>query len=86
MEEVLEYLHLSRDGRQLQLDVDLESLSDLQRRVFEALLPEADHVEVLAAKTGLSAEILSAALLELEILGLCECTKTGYYRRRLQQL
>ncbi len=86
VEEVLEYLHLSRDGRQLQLDVDLESLSGLQRRVFGALQPEAEHAEVLAAKTALPAEILSSTLLELEILGLCECTKTGYYRRRLQQL
>lgn len=86
VEEVLEYLHLSRDGRQLQLSADLQNLSAPQRQVLDALQPEADHVEVLASKTSLPSEILSATLLELEILGLCECTKTGYYRKRLQSL
>ncbi len=86
VEEVLEYLHLSLEGRQLQLTVDLRNLTELQRRVFDALQPEADHVEQLAEKTALPSETLSATLLELEIRGLCECTKTGYYRRRLQQL
>lgn len=86
VEEVLEYLHLSLDGRQMQLQVDLHDLTALQRQVFEALQPEADHMETLSVKTELPAEILSATLLELEIRGLCECTKTDYYRKRLQQL
>lgn len=70
----------------MQLQVDLHDLTALQRQVFEALQPEADHMETLSVKTELPAEILSATLLELEIRGLCECTKTGYYRKRLQQL
>ncbi len=83
VEDVLEYLHLNHEKEQLMLSADTSMLTAEQKTLYDALRPEARHFDELVQDSRLPAETIISELLQLEILGLCECTKTGYYRRRL---
>ena len=81
-EDVLAALHLKHAGECTIQEKDTSSLSSKQKRVYEALTDDAEHLDFLLDKTKLSVTELTAILLELEILGFSECTKTGFYRRK----
>ncbi len=81
-EDILEFLHLKENGEQLMLEKDSSMLTPGQKRVLQSLESDALHLDVLTKKTGLPVQELTSILLELEILGFAECTKTGFYRRK----
>ena len=82
-EDILEYLHLKTQGEQLILEKDTSVLSPKQKAVYDILETDAAHLDTLVPKCGLPVPELTAVLLELEILGFSECTKTGFYRRKI---
>ncbi len=82
-EDILEYLHLKSSGEQILMEKDTSMLTDSQRNVYRLLTPDATHMDEILQKSGMSVQKLTAALLELEILGFSECTKTGFYRRKI---
>ncbi|WP_242945222.1 DNA-processing protein DprA [Oribacterium sp. C9] len=81
-EDILEFLHLKENGEQLMMEKDSSMLTPGQKSVLQSLESDALHLDVLTKKTGLPVQELTAMLLELEILGFAECTKTGFYRRK----
>ncbi|MDO4460134.1 MAG: DNA-processing protein DprA [Clostridia bacterium] len=64
---VTEYI-IDEDDRQVK-DTDV-SLSENGRKVLEVLTAEPQHISEVAKKTGLKTSLISAAMTELEILGL----------------
>jgi DNA processing protein len=82
-EDILEYLHLKNQGEQLILEKDTSVLNPKQKAVYDLLETDAAHLDTLVPKSNLPVPELTAILLELEILGFSECTKTGFYRRKL---
>ncbi len=82
-EDIFEFLHLKSSGEQILMEKDLDILNPKQRQVYMLLTPDAMHMDSLVSKCGMSVQELTATLLELEILGFSECTKTGFYRRKL---
>lgn len=82
-EDILEYLHLKTSGEQVLIEKDTSMLTKVQRNVYRLLTPDAAHMDEILSKSGLSVQELTAVLLELEILGFSECTKTGFYRKKL---
>ena len=81
-EDILEFLHLKTSGEQLVMEKDTSMLTQAQKRILQTLESDAIHLDVLTKKSGIPVQELSAMLLELEILGFAECTKTGFYRRK----
>ncbi len=82
-EDVLEFLHLKTRGEQILIEKDISTLNPIQRKVYMVLTPDALHMDTILTRCGLSVQELTATLLELEILGFSECTKTGFYRRKI---
>lgn len=86
VEDVLEYLHLSKQKEQICITRNPQNLSKMQKKVYQALQEDALHQDYLLERTALSVPDLIMSLTELEILGYCESPKTGYYRRRSRLL
>ena len=82
-EDILEYLHLKSSGEQLILEKDISALNTKQKAVYGALSVNAIHLDTIVQKCGIPVQELTPILLEMEILGFSECTKTGFYRRKL---
>ncbi len=83
-EDVLEYLHLQYQKEQLALEKDSSCLNPQQQSVYAILMIEAQHVDRLIEKIQMPLQLLTAVLLELEILGFAESPKNGFYRRKLR--
>jgi predicted Rossmann fold nucleotide-binding protein DprA/Smf involved in DNA uptake len=64
-------------------ELPLPKFSGDVRIVYEALLPESESMDVLINKTSLSAPKVSAALLELELAGVCAVYPGGRYARKI---
>lgn len=82
-EDVLEYLHLHYRKEQLLLEKDASILNRKQRMVYDMLEITAQHLDLLLTKLPMPLQELTAVLLELEILGFAESTKTGFYRKKV---
>lgn len=82
VEDVLEALHLEREHRQPPRET-APRLSEEQDSVYRQLSETSVHMERLIERSGAAPGRLPSLLLELELLGLCESPKAGYYRRKL---
>lgn len=82
-EDVLEYLHLKTQGEQILFGKDTSNLTPEQKAVYEILTTDSVHLDTLVSKCRMPVPELTPILLELEILGFSECTKTGFYRRKM---
>lgn len=82
-EDVLEYLHLKSSGEQVMMEKDSSMLNEQQLKVWRSLEMNALHLDTLTERCLMPVQELTSILLELEILGFSECTKTGFYRRKL---
>ena len=82
-EDVLEYLHLKTAGEQIMMEKDSSVLNEKQLKVWQCLEMNALHLDILKERCLVPIEELISILLELEILGFAECTKTGFYRQKL---
>lgn len=80
--DILEYFGLLPDDPESCHEEDLKDLTIKQRKVLSFLPPESIHIDLLCEKTGIPVAELLAILLQLELTGRCECTKTGYYRKK----
>lgn len=82
-EDVLEYLHLKSAGEQVLMEKDSSMLNEKQLKVWHSLEMNSLHLDTLTERCLIPVQELTSILLELEILGFSECTKTGFYRRKL---
>ena len=62
--------------------VDLDSLGDAARKIYEAMLPAVPVVADDIPVTGIGMGELMAGLTMLELAGVVECGAGGYYLRR----
>lgn len=82
-EDILDYLNL-KEKRSI-IPKPLERLlNEEQKALYNQLDTEAVHIDKISEQSSLPINKLSMLLLELELLGLCELTRPGYYRKRLR--
>lgn len=85
-EDVLEFFHYKKENQAVLLEKEALALDENQALVYGLLDVTAEHMDALLARSKLPVQDALAALMELEILGLVECTRAGWYRKKLAQI
>lgn len=81
-QDILEYFHLKGEKEQISPLPSLKNLSAKQKELYSLLDVDSIHIDQLLQKSGFSLSEVLGLLLDLEIQGLCESPKNGYYRRK----
>jgi DNA processing protein len=80
--DVLEELGLAADAaKEIDPPTDGPAASDAAHSVFAAMGHDPAAVDVLSGRTGLAADVVTAALVELELLGRVALLPGGIYQR-----
>lgn len=85
MEDLLEFFHYKEERQAVLVQKDEITLDKSQKILYSCLDFKSEHLDEIIEKCKLPVQQALVVLMELELLGLVECTKTGYYRRKMDK-
>lgn len=84
LEDIMEYYQYKEEKQEHPTQKAEIILDKTQKILYSCLDFNAVHLDRLSMDTGVPVHQAMAALTELELMGLVECSATGYYRRRIK--